>query len=409
MFSLENPPPTGAQGGMRFATPQAVALRPSIAKPSVSDPGFRSWPQDDERSIVHVRPEHHGMDEFGSEDRRQADPFTSRDSVSAWNDWSRDEWAFRIVTAVAMVESLVLIAMGVLLSGVLGPSTGTIVVDSQPAAAEVRIDGNVAGTTPLSVTVEEGSRSVEVRHQQMSRQWTTQVARGETRQSFVQFVTPPAPSAEAASVRITSEPAQALVSIDGVARGSTPLVVSQLTPGVHKVTVRSSDRQVNRTIEVADGRPQALDVLLPAPTVGPGWVTIATATPLRVFENGRFVGATGGDPIPLSPGVRDLDLVNEEMGVRMRQRVSVQPGAFTKVTPVLPRGSLAINAQPWAEVWLNGEPVGETPLGNLSRPIGFYDVLLRHPDHGERKARLRVTGEGTARLYVDMRTRVDAP
>ena len=56
--------------------------------------------------------------------------------------------------------------------------------------------------------------------------------------------------------------------------------------------------------------------------------------------------------------------------------------------------------------------MGETPLGNLSRPIGFYEVLLRHPDYGERKARLRVTGEATARLNVDMRparwTRRDA-
>ena len=349
------------------------------------------------------------MDEFGSEEHHQAEQVAGRENRSAWSDWSRDEWAFRIVTAVAMVESLVLFAMGVVLSGVMSPSTGTIVVDSQPAAAEVRIDGNVAGTTPLTVTVEEGSRSVEVRHEQLSRQWTLQVARGETSQSFVQFVTPPAPVAEAASVRITSEPAQALVSIDGVARGSTPLVVSNLAPGVHNVTVLGRNRQVNRTIEVADGRPQTLHVLLPVPQAGPGWVTIATTVPLRVFENGRFVGATGGEPIPLSPGVRDLELVNEEMGIRVRQPVNVQEGALTRVTPALPRGSLAINAQPWAEVWLNGERVGETPLGNLSRPIGFYDVLLRHPDYGERKARVRVTAEGTARLNVDMRSRVDVP
>ena len=394
---------------MPFATPRSVAFRPSIANPSVSERGFKSWPQDHERSIVHVRAEQPGMDEFGSEEHHQADPVATRESWSAWSDWSRDEWAFRIVTAVAMVESLALIAMGVLLSGVLGPSTGTIVVDSQPAGAEVRIDGHVAGTTPLSVTVEEGSRSVEVRHEQMSRHWTIQVARGETNQGFVQFVTRPAPVAEASSVRITSEPAQALVSIDGVVRGSTPLEVPNLAPGVHNVTVLGRDRQVNRTIEVADGRPQTLHVLLPAPPVGPGWVTIATTAPLRVFENGRFVGATGGEPIPLSPGARDLELVNEELGIRVRQRVSVQPGVVTRVTPVLPRGSFAINAQPWAEVWLNGERLGETPLGNLSRPIGFYDVLLRHPDYGERKARLRVTGEGTARLNVDMRPQVEVP
>ena len=138
------------------------------------------------------------MDEFGSEDHR-AEPFAGRDSLSAWNDWSRDEWAFRIVTAVAVVETLVLIAMGVSASGVLRPSTGTIVVDSQPANAEVRIDGAIAGTTPLSIDAEQGSRSIEVRYQQTNRLWTIHVARGETSHTFVQFVTPPEPLAEASS------------------------------------------------------------------------------------------------------------------------------------------------------------------------------------------------------------------
>ncbi len=358
---------------------------------------------------MHVRAEHSGIDEFGSEDHR-AEPFAARDGLSAWNDWSRDEWAFRIVTAVAVVETLVLIAMGVSASGVLRPSTGTIVVESQPADAEVRIDGAIAGTTPLSIDAEEGSRSVEVRYQQTNRLWKIQVARGETSHSFVQFAGPPETVAEASSgITISSEPTAAQVSIDGVPRGSTPLVVPQLTPGVHNVTLRGRNGQVNRSIEVAGGRPQTLHVLLPAPQAGPGWLTIGTTTPLRVFESGRFMGTTGSNPIALTPGVRDLELVNEELGIRLRQRVTVESGTITTVTPALPRGSFAINAQPWAEVWLNGERLGETPLGNLSRPIGLYDVLLRHPDYGERRARLRVTSDGTARLNVDMRSRVDVP
>lgn len=349
------------------------------------------------------------MDEFGSEHQRYPEP-GFRDPMSAWGDWSRDEWAFRIVTTVAVVEAVILIVAGIFLSGLFGGSTGTIIVDSQPAAAEVRLDGEVAGVTPLTISATEGQRALEVRHQRNARTIMVNVVRGETTHSIVEFLPPQASAEEPTEIRITSEPAAAQVSIDGVVRGSTPLVVPTLAPGAHAVSVRSRTGQVNRSITVTAGRAQSLHVLLPpAPPAAPGFVTVGVPTALRVFDNGRFVGASGAGPIALSPGAHELEFVNEELGLRLRQRVAVQSNATTTVTPSLPRGSLAINAQPWAEVWLNGERVGETPLGNVSRPVGQYEVLLRHPDLGERRTRVRVTGDATTRLNVDMRQRVEAP
>jgi hypothetical protein len=348
------------------------------------------------------------MDEFGSEDQRH-DSGPYGDTLSAWNDWSRDEWAFRIVTGVAIAEALLLIITGISLSGVFAADTGTIIVESQPAAAEVRLDGNVAGITPLTLTAAEGRRSLEVRHQQMARTMTIDVARGETTRSLVEFVSIERPAEAAPEVRITSEPPSAQVSIDGVPRGSTPLVVTQLAPGVHAVSVRGRAGTVNRSITVTAGNPHSVHVLLPAPPAEPGFVTVTSPAPLRVLDNGRAVGTSGGERIALSPGAHDLEFVNDELGLRVRQRVVVRSGATTAVAPTLPRGTLAINAQPWAEVWLGGERVGETPIGNLSRPVGQYDVLLRHPEFGERRARVRVTSEATTRLNVDMRQRVDTP
>jgi hypothetical protein len=53
---------------------------------------------------------------------------------------------------------------------------------------------------------------------------------------------------------------------------------------------------------------------------------------------------------------------------------------------------------------VGGERIGETPIANLTRPIGTHEVLLRHPQFGERKARLTVSLKQPARLGVDMRT-----
>ena len=65
----------------------------------------------------------------------------------------------------------------------------------------------------------------------------------------------------------------------------------------------------------------------------------------------------------------------------------------------------AINALPWAEVFVNGERLGETPIGGASLPIGVHEVIFRHPELGERKANAIVTLGAPARLSVDMRAK----
>jgi hypothetical protein len=44
-----------------------------------------------------------------------------------------------------------------------------------------------------------------------------------------------------------------------------------------------------------------------------------------------------------------------------------------------PKGSVALNAVPWAEVWIDGEKLGETPIGNLSLPIGPHEAVFATP------------------------------
>jgi serine/threonine-protein kinase len=55
-----------------------------------------------------------------------------------------------------------------------------------------------------------------------------------------------------------------------------------------------------------------------------------------------------------------------------------------------PDGRVSINALPWAEVWIDGSPIGETPLANLSLPVGQHEIVFRHPQLGERREMLIV-------------------
>ena len=137
----------------------------------------------------------------------------------------------------------------------------------------------------------------------------------------------------------------------------------------------------------------------PAPVTGQkfGGLTITSAMDLQVFENGKLIGSTAG-PIALNDGPRTIEVVNETLGFRFRQSVNVKGGQMTTVNIAVPNGRISINAAPWAEVDIDGKPAGETPLANLSLPIGTHEITFRHPEHGVKKQTVVVKVEGLTRV-----------
>jgi hypothetical protein len=137
----------------------------------------------------------------------------------------------------------------------------------------------------------------------------------------------------------------------------------------------------------------------PAPAAGQkfGGLTITSAMDLQVFENGKLIGSTAG-PIALNDGPRTIEVVNETLGFRFRQSVNVKGGQMTTVNIAVPNGRISINAAPWAEVDIDGKPAGETPLANLSLPIGTHEITFRHPEHGVKKQTVVVKVEGLTRV-----------
>ena len=98
-----------------------------------------------------------------------------------------------------------------------------------------------------------------------------------------------------------------------------------------------------------------------------------------------MLGSSANGPVFATPGSHQWDLINNELGVRTRQTVQIVAGRVGSVSVVPPNGNLSVNAQPWAQVWIDGRQVGDTPLGNLSVPVGEHEILFRHPQLGERR------------------------
>ncbi len=83
--------------------------------------------------------------------------------------------------------------------------------------------------------------------------------------------------------------------------------------------------------------------------------------------------------------------------------MQVGAGKTAKVSIAVPKAPLSINAVPWAEVWVDGVRIGETPIGNYMVSLGSRDVVFRHPTLGERRQTVTVSLTAPARVSVDMR------
>jgi hypothetical protein len=107
----------------------------------------------------------------------------------------------------------------------------------------------------------------------------------------------------------------------------------------------------------------------------------------------------------VTAGRHELEIVSETLGYRATAVVQVPPGKVAPIKIEWPKGIASLNAEPWAEVWIDGEKIGDTPIGNLSLPIGPHEILFRHPELGEQRHAVSVTLRAPARLSVDMRKR----
>ena len=148
--------------------------------------------------------------------------------------------------------------------------------------------------------------------------------------------------------------------------------------------------------------PPPVDPIADANRQRSGGVTLQTPIELKVLQGDRVLGSTDDGPIIMRDGTYQLDLINTSLGLRMRQPITFRAGQMAKLTVTLPSGRVSVNAQPWANVIIDNRDYGETPLANLSVPIGEHDFVFRHPDLGERRQRVTVRADGPTRVSVNL-------
>jgi len=293
---------------------------------------------------------------------------------------------------------------------VLGRGGASLRLETPAPGVEVIVAGKSLGRTPLSVALAPGSYPVQLAGEGGRREFVVDLP---ARTSIVRYVDMPlpAPSVSAVgSLQVQTEPGRLVVFVDGVERGPSPLTVPNLSPGEHHVAVRNEGTMVRRTVTIQPNERTVLvvspvDRVAPAPVSGAagGWVSVASPLALVIKEAGKVLGTTDAERLMLPAGEHHLEVSNDALGFQAKRTVRIEAGKSTVLKVDPPTGVLSINAQPWAEVWVDGQRIGETPIGNLARSIGPHEVVLRHPDLGERRETVTISLRQPARLGVDMR------
>ena len=162
---------------------------------------------------------------------------------------------WRSTRAVAAMAALVLLQAGLLAWQYSRPSEGLggdgeLVVQSRPEGAKVTIDDEDRGVTPLTVRVSAGTHVLQLRVGTTEPRVIPLMIRAGVQTA--QYVELQGVSSTGV-LEVRSEPSAARVTIDGKARGSTPLTLRDVTPGEYQVVLERAGRKSTQVVRVEPG------------------------------------------------------------------------------------------------------------------------------------------------------------
>jgi len=226
------------------------------------------------------------------------------------------------------------------------------------------------------------------------------------------YMRPQPPAAVALPLRIESREAGDIVLVDGRQMGLTPLALkagsetrtirvlhsetASATAGISAPAAVEIPPPASKAV-TAEARTNAL-IDQAAARQRSGGVRIVSPIELQVLEGEKVLGSSTDGPVIAQAGVHELDIVNNALGYRSRQTVTVRAGQIISLTINPPGGRISANAQPWAQVLIDGNLVGDTPIANFTVSLGEHEIVFRHPQFGERREKVLVRSGTVTRV-----------
>jgi len=164
------------------------------------------------------------------------------------------------------------------------------------------------------------------------------------------------------------------------------------------------------TMEVEDRDPvdaaasAAETAAKPTPTAAPAFGYLkATVDPgIQLSIDGKSLPGPPFARLRLAPGSHEAAITGEFVGIS-RQRFSVEAGkTLDRLFAPGEVGYLKVIAIPWAEVFVDGVALGQTPIAKIEVVAGPHTVVLKNPQLGERTQQIVITAGETNTVRIEM-------
>ncbi len=249
----------------------------------------------------------------------------------------------------------------------------TCTLASRPSDAAIEVDGNPAGSTPVTLSLAPGRHVARLEPAGAPATFAEfDVSEGRANVLFDL----PAPSVP---VLLDSDPQGASVSRDGFDVGVTPLLLPEVPAGRHVFTFKLAGHRDH----VAE-----IDLAPPAPVrLSPALVSVSGSLDVKASPEGARV-IVGGLPRGPAPVIVE-DLPEGEVDVRIEAeghrpfvgRAAISPGkafALSAVLEPLPGSIRVVTTPPGATVYLDDRRIGTSPTTVLDLAAGPHRIRVLH-------------------------------
>lgn len=273
-------------------------------------------------------------------------------------------------------------------------------IKTKPSGVNIFLDGENIGKTPHMVKkIEPGVHTLGLSkkgYQDVNKRIF--VKKDETTRIFESM------KLQVGSISISATPRNSTIYLDGTYRGVTPKSIASIPAGEHKLRiVHSKYKDYEEKFLLQNDEYKTVDIKL-QPL--PGKLDLdATQKGASIYVDGKKKGTTP-TVLLVIPGSHILQI--HMPGYRKHQQtVDLDPGETLKIYAPLEKIRVGvvqvISEPPGAQVFIDSQPAGKTPLTVSPVEMGEHNILLSLLGYETTTTKVRVEDEETLELRVKLK------
>src|SRR6476659_8754329 len=288
--------------------------------------------------------------------------------------------------------------------------TGTLLVNSDNGG-DVFVDGQRKDAAPAIISgLTAGDHVVEVKKDGFpSWRQTVTVPAGQQVKVAATFG-----AATNSSLRVISNETDVEIFVDGESKGKAPVTLQSIKPGEHIVGGRKTRfKPMEQTVRVAAGENAIVSFRMEvAPPDRPrAALQVQSQVPnAEVFVDGSSLGRAPIDRNDLDPGKHYIVVHKDGFTDFKREVVLLENQSITMVADLSATGAVRVLSSPeGAEVKIDGELIGKTPVQRDAVPSGDHIVEFKMKGFFDHKETMKIEGGREKVFSVDLKALPSGP